>query len=204
MTPSTLKPALRLVEGEGAEAQRYAETVQAFLAGSEEAFAQLASLHQRTVYAVVRRYVARPEDAKDLTQKALLQAYAARPKVLGRLSQEPFAFKAWLLRIAVNVGKNHARMLRLWRMEPVGHLTQVEDGHQLPGAELELNEQRKRLRAAIVKLPPRQQEVVSLRLDGELSFAEIGEALGITENNAVVNFHYAVRKLKSLLGEEAP
>ncbi len=38
-----------------------------------------------------------------------------------------------------------------------------------------------------------------LRIDGDVSFAEIGEALGITETNAKVNFHHALAKLKELI-----
>ena len=38
-----------------------------------------------------------------------------------------------------------------------------------------------------------------LRIDGDLPFAEIATALGITEVNAKVNFYYAVQKLKGWL-----
>ena len=39
----------------------------------------------------------------------------------------------------------------------------------------------------------------SLRLFHHLSFAEIGEAQGITANNAKVNFHHGVRRIKAAL-----
>jgi RNA polymerase sigma-70 factor (ECF subfamily) len=189
-----------------AEAQTHAqvELVQAFLEGDERAFAELTKLHQPTLYRVVRRYAVSSDDAKDMAQKTLLRAFSARPRVAKRLRKEPQAFRAWLLRIAVNVGKNHARSSRLWRMEPVTALAHLEDLGRPPSADLEMVEERRRLRAAMLKLPPRQQEVVSLRVDGALSFAEIAEALDVTENNAVVNFHYAVRRLKALLLEEEP
>jgi RNA polymerase sigma-70 factor (ECF subfamily) len=68
---------------------------------------------------------------------------------------------------------------------------------------LEDQERRRLLRAALGRLPKRQREVVSLRIDAELSFAEIGESLGITENNAKVSFHHGVRRLRALLkGQE--
>ena len=38
-----------------------------------------------------------------------------------------------------------------------------------------------------------------MRIDADLSFAEIASALEITETNAKVNFHHAVQKLKALL-----
>jgi RNA polymerase sigma-70 factor (ECF subfamily) len=56
------------------------------------------------------------------------------------------------------------------------------------------------LRDAIGQLPRRQREVLLLRIDGDLPFAEVAAALDITEVNAKVNFHHAVQKLKALLG----
>jgi RNA polymerase sigma-70 factor (ECF subfamily) len=41
--------------------------------------------------------------------------------------------------------------------------------------------------------------VLTLRVDGELSFRQIAEALGITENNAKVHFHHAAKKLRAML-----
>jgi len=60
-------------------------------------------------------------------------------------------------------------------------------------------EQQQALRAAVARLPRRQREVLLLRIDGDLPFAEIARTLEITEVNAKVNFHHAVQKLKTLL-----
>jgi len=62
-------------------------------------------------------------------------------------------------------------------------------------------EQQDALRLAIAKLPPRQREVLLMRVDGDLPFAEIATALEITEVNAKVNFHHAVQRLKRLIQE---
>ncbi|MGZ6070466.1 MAG: RNA polymerase sigma factor, partial [Myxococcaceae bacterium] len=48
----------------------------------------------------------------------------------------------------------------------------------------------------------RQREVFALRVDGELPFAEVARVLDITENNAKVHFHHAVRRLRERLGGE--
>jgi RNA polymerase sigma-70 factor (ECF subfamily) len=58
------------------------------------------------------------------------------------------------------------------------------------------------VRAAIVRLPRRMREVLTLRVDAELPFAEIAEALGISENGARVSFHHATRKLRAALAGE--
>ena len=64
---------------------------------------------------------------------------------------------------------------------------------------LESREQQRALREAVARLPARQREVLLLRIDADLPFAEIAQTLGITEVNAKVNFHHAVQKLKGWL-----
>jgi len=177
--------------------------VQSHLDGDGAAFGALVQRHQRLVLALVRRYARTPEEAGDLVQQSFLRAFAAAGRVFPRMRlSEEGAFRAWLLRVAVNVGKNHARDGRRWRLEPVDRL-------DLPSVEsvgiterLE-NEQRRRLvRAALDGLTRRQREVFALRVDGELPFAEVARTLGITENNAKVHFHHAVRRLRERLGGE--
>jgi len=51
----------------------------------------------------------------------------------------------------------------------------------------------------LARLTLRQRQVVALRIDAELPFAELSESLGITENNAKVTFHHAMKKLQALL-----
>ena len=71
---------------------------------------------------------------------------------------------------------------------------------------LERRESEGRVRAAVVILPRREREVFTLRLDGGLPFAEIGEILSITENNAKFSFHHAFKRLKAALdaADEVP
>jgi RNA polymerase sigma-70 factor (ECF subfamily) len=71
------------------------------------------------------------------------------------------------------------------------------------GAEaLERAERAAAVRAAVLALPCRQREVLTLRIDAELPFAEVANALGITENAAKVSFHLAVKRLRDLVAEE--
>jgi len=53
---------------------------------------------------------------------------------------------------------------------------------------------------ACLTLPPKQRLTLELRIYDDLPFKEIAEILEISEGAAKVNFHYAVRKLKHLLG----
>ena len=62
------------------------------------------------------------------------------------------------------------------------------------------DQQGARLREAIAQLPPKQKLVLELRVFDDLSFKEVAELADCTENTAKVNFHYAVKKLRDILG----
>ena len=50
--------------------------------------------------------------------------------------------------------------------------------------------------AAIDHLPAEQREVLTLKIWNELTFAEIGSALGISQNTAASRYRYALAALK--------
>jgi len=171
-----------------------------FLRGETRAFGELVRRHQQLVQALVRRYASRPDDVADLAQASFLRAFAAARRSLARLERgEPGLFRAWLVRIAVNVGKNHVRDSARWRFEDASVLGESPSTGPDPAATLERAEQRRRVRAAMTRLSTRQREVVSLRVDGALPFREVARALGITENNAKVHFHHAVKRLRAAM-----
>jgi RNA polymerase sigma-70 factor (ECF subfamily) len=178
--------------------------VAAFLDGEDAAFAELVRRHESLVLAIVRRYARIADDARDLAQRTFLRAFVAARRALGRDRQRAVPFRRWLVAVAVNLARNHLRnelrftrarvdALRLGPAEP-GGLGAVED--------LVRAERAARLREAVLRLPRRQREVLTLRLDAELPFAEIAAVLGITENAAKVNFHHASRRLREALARE--
>lgn len=176
------------------------ELCRAFMAGDDTAFGELIRRHQDLVFEIVRRYAGRVEDARDLSQRAFLRAFQAARRALRRLDgRGEIPFRAWLLRIAINLGKNHARQERRWQRTSIKAL----DGCPSPALSafdaLDRAQRQCLARSAVLYLPRGQREVLTLRIDGELPFAEIAEILGISENNAKVHFHHAVKKLKVLV-----
>jgi RNA polymerase sigma-70 factor (ECF subfamily) len=57
-----------------------------------------------------------------------------------------------------------------------------------------------RLERALLALPPEQREVLALKIDGSLTFAEIAAAVGISANTAASRYRYALEKLRERLG----
>jgi RNA polymerase sigma-70 factor (ECF subfamily) len=172
----------------------------AFLAGDDEAFGKLVLRHQDTVLRLVRRFSRSNEDARDLTQRAFLQAFEAARRVLPRLLRAgqgaEVPFRPWLLRIAVNLGKNHLRDGSRWLLAPVEALDREATADGSAHAALEQREAEALTRRAVLLLPRRQREVFTLRIDGGLPFAEVAGALGISEGNAKAHYHHAVRRLR--------
>jgi RNA polymerase sigma-70 factor, ECF subfamily len=204
---SSGRPTLRVLPGGVTPARREDEAlVAAFLVGDDEAFGELVRRHEPLVLRIVRRWAASTDDALDLAQRTFLKAFEAARRTLRRASareRHGFVFRAWLVRIAVNVGKNHRRDVSRARKAPLEALGAAEAAPPVAPAALQRDEEARRMRAAVAGLPRRQREVLTLRIDAELPFAEIADVLGTTENAAKVTFHHAVKRLREHLEEEA-
>ena len=170
-----------------------AELLAAFRAGDRNAFGALVRRYQRPVLAIARRFARDEDDAEDLAQRAFINASERAEGWRGG------SFKSWLFRIVINLAKNHLRDVA--RFDRSTEAAELETRSEASSAEERIarTQQQRALREAVARLPRRQREVLLLRIDGDLPFAEIAATLGITEGNAKVNFHHAVRKLKELV-----
>jgi RNA polymerase sigma-70 factor (ECF subfamily) len=183
--------------------------LQAFLDGDDDAFDDLVRRHEELVLKIVRRFARDPDDARDLAQRTFVRAFeAARrtfvPPAVGR-GPPRVPFRRWVIRVAINLAKNHARDQNRWTRVDVG-AADLLDSRYAHGPEaltaLLAAERAARLRRAVLQLPRRQREVMALRLDAELPFSEIAAALDITENAARVNFHHAAVALREAITSE--
>jgi RNA polymerase sigma-70 factor (ECF subfamily) len=197
-------PHLAVLPG-GARGRSDEALVGAFLAGDEAAFGELWRRHGAATHAAVRRFARTPEDGADLVQRAFLRALEAARRRARLPLRGPFPFRPFILRVALNLAKNHARDEARWRRTPLeavdGEVAALPGDGASPAAEASLirAERDELVRAAVRGLPRRQREVLTLRVDAGLSFAEVAQALGITEGNARVSFHHAARRLRAAL-----
>ncbi len=76
------------------------------------AFDRLVQAEQRRIYRILLGLIRDPEAAETLTQECFLRAYRARDGFRGDASPE-----TWLVRIAVNLGRDHLKSRRsgFWR-----------------------------------------------------------------------------------------
>src|SRR5512133_943609 len=167
-------PILRVVAGGATPARREEDAlVAAFLVGDDDAFGELVRRNERLVLSIVRRYARTPDDARDLAQRTFLRAFEASRRALRRgpwARRDAVPFRRWLVRVAVNLAKNHARD-EARRLRP---LALAEDappaeasasaGSHAPDAlgAMTRAEDAARLRLAVLSLPRRQREVLTL------------------------------------------
>jgi RNA polymerase sigma-70 factor (ECF subfamily) len=159
--------------------------------GDPAAFDVLVRRHQRSIFLLAHRYLGHVEDARDLTQRVFVQMYRQLARFRGEAS-----VRTWLYRIASNLALD---ALRARGREARGR-AQLEP--PAPPMASPSSEERARLRRAIAELPPRQRLVVELRVFDDLSFREIGDVVGSSEDAAKVNFHHALKALRGMLGDE--
>jgi len=165
--------------------------------GDLPAFEELVKQYQREVYGLACRMVSDAEEAKDLTQQAFLQAF-----VHIRSFRRDAQFRTWLFRIAINQCYNFLKGRKKFG-EPVDcdelNLTGEEAS---PEANLITQDDRRRLYAALERLPTKQRAVITLKVEQGLSYQEISQVLGGTAGAARVNYCQALKTLKKYLQSE--
>ncbi|WP_433220002.1 SigE family RNA polymerase sigma factor [Dactylosporangium sp. CS-047395] len=121
--------------------------------------------------------------AEDLVAEAFARAWASWTKV----SRHPVP-AAWVVRTALNLRVSWWRRLRR---------EVALDGHDRPQPAEEAAGIDGALLAAIRRLPPRQREVLVLRIWLDLDTAVVGEVLGISPGTVAVHLSRAIATLRA-------
>ncbi len=162
--------------------------------GSEEAFVELVGRHRDWVYSVCKRRVGDGGLAEDATQAVFLALWQQARKlrqggtIVGWLHQVS-RYTAAKLRRDEGRRRERERGAALMRSEEVGDTARVWG--EVEGV---LEEAMDGLRAA-------DREAVLLRFYRKLSHAEVGTALGISEEAAKKRVNRAVERLRGAFGE---
>lgn len=142
------------------------------------------------------------EDAEDIVQDALVKLVEkldAGEFVGGQEAWMPYLFTT-IRRLSIDLGRRDDRRKR--REDVVGGETesdQREAFHPWFESESSDDETRQLLEAGLKELPPKFAEVVVMKVWGEQTFAEIGEALEISPNTAASRYRYGLEALKKKL-----
>ena len=158
--------------------------------GDPQAFEELVIRHQKSLYYFVLRVLKNPLDAEDTVQKIF---WLAHKNIKGFRADA--TFKTWLYRIGINQCHNFFRQKKIRDTISVDDIP-ITDSKADQERDVSDKERLAHLQKAVERLPNKQRMVVTLRINQELSFEEIGKVLNIRANSAKVNFHHAVEKLK--------
>ena len=182
-----------------------AALVQRIQNGDADAFAVLMEEYQKKVYLLALRTVGNQQDAEDMTQEAFLRAYRSIHSFRGDSK-----LSVWLYRLTTNLCID---LLRSRGRKPTVSLT-VEDNDE-DTQELDVTDerydpeeifQRRELQRAVQRglaaLPEDYRVILVLRELEGLSYAEIGEVLGLEEGTVKSRLFRARKKLCAFLIED--
>jgi RNA polymerase sigma factor (sigma-70 family) len=162
----------------------------------EEAFAR----YQDELLGMLYYVVGNSEDARDALQEAFIKCWKHQEDLV-----EVRNPRAWIFRVALNAGRD-ARGAA-WRR----HRRPLQDeGKQLVGGEGRpetaaiRSEQVNMVRAAIGQLRPEEQEVFLLRQDGQMTYDQIAETIGIPVGTAKTRMRLALQRLREAMEEKSP
>jgi RNA polymerase sigma-70 factor (ECF subfamily) len=141
--------------------------------------------------------------AETLTQDCFLKAHRNWASFRGESSA-----MTWLLRIAINLQKDHWRNRRLqfWRQMRTHQVDAADAGEWLPSAEsspeqqLLARERVGRVWKAVEGLSERQRTVFVLRFVEEMEIAEIGRATGLSDGTVKAHLSRATSRVRGELG----
>ena len=111
--------------------------------------------------------------------------------------------KGYLVTAVAN--RSRDRLRRRGRSGPAGETAGRAGGEIAgeaadPAAAMIGREEARRLHRAITALPAEQRTVITLRLHGEMTFEEIAQQEGVSNNTIRSRYRYGLDKLRSSLG----
>ena len=135
-------------------------------------------------------------EAADVLQTVYLKVLQGAARFDGRA-----AFKTWLFAVIRNTAAAERRRhwLRRLKWAASGRDTAAEVQPADQAAGMERAEQLQAFKAALARLPRRQQEVLHLVFYQDLSLTEAAEAMGVGIGSARTHYERGKRRLRELL-----
>jgi RNA polymerase sigma-70 factor (ECF subfamily) len=169
-----------------------------------EEFAAIVATHRPQIFRFLLASTRDLDLAETLTQDCFLKAHRNWAGFRGESTA-----LTWLMRIAINLEKDHWRNRRMqfWRLTRSNAVDPDEAGEWLPSGEsspeqqLLAREQVKRVWRAVDGLSQRQRTVFLLRYVEEMDIAEIGQATGLSEGTVKAHLSRALGRVRRDLGE---
>ena len=175
-------------------------------AASEVAdFDSLVRLYRAAIFRFIVSSLRDRDAAETLTQECFFRAYRARSGFRGDAS-----VKTWLMRIAVNLVRDHLsnERLKFWRrarrasIDPSAAEAWLADRRSSPEAVAGAKQQVAAVWKAVAELPEGQRTVFLLRFVEDMEILEIAAATGLKEGTIKVHLFRALRSVRARMARK--
>ena len=154
---------------------------------TDELFVSLYEKYKNSIYSVIFGYVRNEADAGDLTQETFIKLYSCDKDF-----DSGEHIKAWLIRVAINLSKNHLRDTKRRAY------TELDDS--IPAPEKPDNSY---VLDAVLALPEKYRIPIHLFFYEGYSIKQIAAVLSMKESTVKTRLNRGKEKLKSMLEKEA-
>lgn len=166
-------------------------------------FSTVVTTHRPQIFRFLLASTRDVDLAETLTQDCFLKAHRNWGSFRGESSA-----MTWLMRIAINLQKDHWRNRRMqfWRQTRTNAVDLDEASEWLPSGErsaeqrLLAREQVKRVWQSVKGLSERQRTVFLLRYVDEMELSEIAQATGLSEGTVKAHLSRALARVRAELG----
>lgn len=153
---------------------------------TEKLFCQHYEKYKNTVYSVIFNYVQNTEDTADLLQEVFMKLFATEDSF-----QNDEHLKAWLLRVSINLCKNHLRSAKVRKFVPLEENIPFFD--QQEGNDL---------LKVVFTLPEKYRIPIHLFYYEDYSIKEISDILDMPEATVKIRLKRGREKLSKVLNKE--
>jgi RNA polymerase sigma-70 factor (ECF subfamily) len=196
-------PLAEIPVSEGRDPARVSALVDAARAGSQDAFGELVTLHERMVFRTALAALGNREDALDAAQDAFVVAWRKLDGFRGEA-----AFRTWLLAITWRkaLDRRRARAIGWRRTRTSGTADGPQTLEDLAGLEADperaavARDLARRCRDEIDRLSPKLKDALLLAASGDYSYTEIAAMLNVPLGTVKWRVSEARRIIGSRLG----
>ena len=155
---------------------------------------QLLRRFETALLQYAKRITGNNEKARDVVQETFIKFQRN-----GAVASEKTA--TWLFTVCRNGALNVCRKEKRTIYLDEELIESREDEHPMPFERIERREASGFLMKILATLPPRQQEMLQLKFQNDLSYQQIAEITKTTANNVGVLIHTALKTLRQRYGE---
>lgn len=163
------------------------------VAGERDVYADLVRRHQDAIYRHMRGMGLDHDTALDLVQDAFVRAYDRLHECRDRMH-----FRAWLFRIARNLGLDFMKNVRRSTIP----LSAMPGAELIPDADDTFSELDFTMRAALNRLPAPMREAFLLKHDAGYTYDEVAEITNATPSAVKMRVHRARETLRDFLTQQ--